>query len=46
MASPLPVIRVPPDCGARMRAPYGASPLAVLVPEKMQLKMRKTGTRK
>ena len=43
MASPLPVIRMLTDCGARMRAPYGTSPLAVPVPEKMQVKMRKTG---
>ena len=42
---PLPVIRVLTDCGARMRAP-GTSPLVVPVPEKMQLKMRKAGTRK
>ena len=46
MASPLPVIRVLTDCGARMRAPYGASPLVVPVPEKMQVKLRKAGTRK
>ena len=46
MASPLLVIRVLTDCGARMRAPYGTSPLAVPVPEKMQVKVRKTGTRK
>ena len=43
---PLPVNRVLTDCGARMRAPYGASPLVVPVPEKLRVKMRKTGTRK
>ena len=46
MASPSRVIPVPVVCGTRMRAPYGASPLVVPVPEKMQLKMRKTGTMK
>ena len=43
---PLPIIRVLPDCGARMRAPCGTSPLVVPVPEKMQVKVRKAGTRK
>ena len=42
MASPLPVIRMLTDCGAPIRAPYGASPLAVPVPDKMQVNMRKT----
>ena len=43
---PLRVIRVLADCGSRMRAPCGTSPLVVPVPEKMQVKVRKAGTRK
>ena len=43
MASPLPDIQMLTDCGPRMRAPYAASPLAVPVPKKKQVKVRKTG---
>ena len=46
MVSPPRVIPEQVVCGARMRAPYGTSPLVVPVPEKMQVKARKTGTRR